>query len=269
MMTHLHQLSGRTELETETLRRLAPSIFAETPWHAMSSKYTFIPTIHVVEALRQHGLVPVQANQSRTRIEGKGSFTKHLIRFQIKETPKWTVGETRPEVVLVNSHDGRCSFQIMAGMYRLVCANGMIVGNTLHQAKTRHTGDVVDDVIEATYRVIDDLPQIQDTVRTWMGKDLTLDQQQAYAQAALGLRWEENQAPIEPRQLLGLRRPDDRHPTLWHTFNMVQENLMRGGLNGRSSSGRRTRTREIKSVNADVRLNRALWQLTEHMASLA
>ena len=41
---------------------------------------------------------------------------------------------------------------------------------------------------------------------------------------------------------------------------------MKGGLPGRSRSGRRTRTRAIRSVHEDVRLNRGLWHLTEQMA---
>ena len=55
---------------------------------------------------------------------------------------------------------------------------------------------------------------------------------------------------------------------LWRVFNRTQENLLKGGLTGRSASGRHTRTRAIKSVTEDVRLNRALWQLTEHFAAL-
>ena len=69
-------------LTREQIRVAAPSVFAEQPYHAMSAKYRFFPTSHVVEALMHQDFLPVRAQQSRTRIEGKGDFTKHLLRFR-------------------------------------------------------------------------------------------------------------------------------------------------------------------------------------------
>ena len=43
-----HSLIYRSQsqpLTNDQLRRVAPSIFAERPWHAMSDAYAFIPTI--------------------------------------------------------------------------------------------------------------------------------------------------------------------------------------------------------------------------------
>src|SRR3954471_4469210 len=69
-------------LSNDQLHRSAPSIFAPTPWHRMSDRYRFVPTIEVVDMLRDRGFMPVRAQQSRSRIEGKGAFTKHLLRFR-------------------------------------------------------------------------------------------------------------------------------------------------------------------------------------------
>jgi len=64
------------------------------------------------------------------------------------------------------------------------------------------------------------------------------------------------------------RRFEDRGNDLWTTFNRIQENLMRGGLSGHNRNGRRLTTRPIAGVSENVRLNRALWTLTERMAQL-
>ena len=81
------------------------------------------------------------------------------------------------------------------------------------------------------------------------------------------------------------RRYEDRNaaaptlprPDLWHTMNVVQENAIRGGLHGTQWStnpdtGRREHkritTREIRGIDQDVRLNKALWSLSEKMATL-
>ena len=55
---------------------------------------------------------------------------------------------------------------------------------------------------------------------------------------------------------------------LWGVFNMVQENLINGGVHGRSASGRRTTTRGVKSVTEDLRLNKALWTLAAEMRGI-
>lgn len=52
-------------------------------------------------------------------------------------------------------------------------------------------------------------------------------------------------------------------------YNVVQENLIRGGYRGVSDKGKSQRVRGIKSVDGDTKVNRALWKLTERMAELA
>ncbi|MGG6549144.1 UNVERIFIED_CONTAM: DUF945 domain-containing protein, partial [Prevotella sp. 15_C9] len=69
-------------------------------------------------------------------------------------------------------------------------------------------------------------------------------------------------------QLLRPRRFDDRESDLWSTFNRVQENLVKGGLDGRTANGRRQRTRPVQGIDQNVRLNRALWLLAEGMREL-
>ena len=51
-------------------------------------------------------------------------------------------------------------------------------------------------------------------------------------------------------------------------MNTVQENLMRGGVEGRNEQGQQRRLRGVKSVDGDTRINRALWVLAERMAEL-
>ena len=59
----------------------------------------------------------------------------------------------------------------------------------------------------------------------------------------------------------------DARADVWTTYNVVQENLMRGGLSGRSTTGRNTRTRTIEAIREDVRINNCLWQLAMNLIS--
>ena len=82
--------------------------------------------------------------------------------------------------------------------------------------------------------------------------------------------------PIRPEQLLTPRRADDRANDLWTVMNVIQENVMRGGLSARMPATtdqhghwRRDRlvtTRAVDNIDQDVRLNKALWVLGERMA---
>ena len=62
-------------------------------------------------------------------------------------------------------------------------------------------------------------------------------------------------------RILVPRRPEDVGNDLWSTFNVLQENLLQGGILRRSPSNRLTRTRRITAIGEDVRLNSALWEM--------
>jgi hypothetical protein len=88
-------MSSAQALSDDQIRRYAPSVFADRPWQAMSDLYSFVPTSDVVSAMRQNGFVPVKAMQSRTRIEGKGDFTKHWPRNDRHQIHPFALGSVR------------------------------------------------------------------------------------------------------------------------------------------------------------------------------
>jgi hypothetical protein len=253
-------------LTDDQILRAAPSVFAESAHESRSRRYTYIPTIEVVNGLRREGFQPFMACQAKTRVEGKEAFTKHLIRFRHASQ---IAGAEANEIILVNSHDGTSSYQMLAGCFRFVCQNGLICGDTVEDFRVRHSGDVVGNVIEGAFRVLNEFEQVDASKDTMKQIELKPEHQQIFARAALQLRYDEDEAPIQPEQLNITRRMDDRGADLWRTFNRVQENMMRGGLRGRNANGGRMSTREVKGVSENVRLNRALWTLAEEMAKLA
>lgn len=274
-MTNTQMLTrGNTVLSNDDLMRVAPSVFAAQPWEKMSDRYTFIPTIDIVNQMRSEGFQPVAALQSRTRIEGKQDFTKHLIRFRDVrngDAPAIrTLGTVYPELVLTNSHDGGSAYKLDAGLFRLVCLNGMVVSEgNVSQINVRHSGSA-SGIIEASYEIVKDFPHVLEAVEHFAALRLSAPQQAVYADAALSMRYDEGEAPIAAQQLTRIRRREDAEPTLWNTFNTVQENLTQGGLRGRTpDSTRRIKTRAVTGISENTRLNKALWQLTEEMRKLA
>lgn len=253
-------------LSDEQIFQAAPSVFAETPHDSRSERYAYIATREVVNGLRGEGFMPFMACQAKSRIEGKTEFTKHMLRFRYAGQIN---GETANEIILVNSHDGTSSYQMLAGCFRFVCHNGLITGDTIEDFRVRHSGNVLTNVIEGAYRIVDEFAQVEAAKQLMQGVMLNARQQNAFANAALQLRYDpEDNIPILAHQLNQPRRFDDRGTDLWRTFNRVQENLMQGGLQGRNRNGGIVTTRKVTGLSENIRLNRALWTLAEEMAHL-
>lgn len=254
-------------LTNDQLYRAAKSIFAEGKHDSRSDRYLYIPTIQVLDGLRKEGFQPFMAAQSRSRIPGKSEFTKHMIRLrqvnQIQSAEAF-------EIILLNSHDGTSSYQMLAGMFRFVCQNGMVTGDVIQDLRIPHRGNITDNVIDAAFQIVDDFDAVQESVETMKSTRLSLPEAERFAEAALAYKYEsEDKTPITPMQLLGARRQEDHNKNdLWTTFNRIQENLMKGGQPGVTSTGRRMKTRAVTSLDNDVKLNKALWKLSERMAEL-
>ncbi|MGJ0490971.1 DUF932 domain-containing protein [Methylobacter sp.] len=256
-------------LENDQLRRLSPSVFADNKHESRGDRYKFIPTINVVEALRNEGFFPVFASESRARSENKKGFSKHLIRFRQHDGFS-TVGEIKPEIVLVNSHDGTSSYQLSSGLFRLACSNGMIVSDgEIDCVRVRHSGNVIDNVIEGTYRIVNETPKAIEHMDAMRSLTLTNGEKKAFAEAAKMLRWDPEEMAVNNNELLRPRRSSDQSGDLWTTFNILQEKIIKGGTYVQNKETHNTqRAREVKSVTENVRLNKALWTLAEEMRKL-
>jgi hypothetical protein len=254
-------------LSDDQIRSVVPSIFAETPHESRSERYSYIPTASVLAELRNEGFLPFMVCQTRVRHEGRREYTKHMLRLRHASQIN---GNEANEIILLNSHDGTSSYQMLAGMFRFVCHNGLVCGDTLADVRVPHKGNVAQQVIEGAYEVLKGFERVQES-RDAM-RLITLDEgeQDVLARSALSLKYDapDKVTPVTEAQVLMPRRFDDRGSDLWFTFNRIQENLLKGGLNGRSAHGRRQRTRPVQGIDQSLRLNRALWMLAEGMREL-
>lgn len=285
---HLYGASARFDvarpLNEDELRRAAPSIFALEAHESRSARFAPVPTIDVLRALAKEGFHPVLARQSRTRDASKRDFTKHMIRLRrFDNVEAYRVGDNLCEIILKNANDGSSAYDLMAGMFRIRCMNSLVAQtSTIDSVKVRHSGDAIGQVIEGTYRVLGEAQNLLAAPADWSKIPLSQDAKHALAEAAHVLRFADAdghvETPIRPVQLLAPRRVDDTGADLWTTFNVVQENVIRGGLSarapatrderGRTRRGRMVTTREVAGIDQDVKLNKALWVLGERMAQL-
>lgn len=265
-------LTSEHPLTDDQIRSVAPSVFADHAHESRSSRYTFIPTSTVLDGLRREGFQPFAVAQSRARDASRHEFTKHLLRFRRADTIARGPDGILPEVIIVGSHDGTTSYQMLAGLLRLACMNGLVtVSGPAEEIRVHHKGDVAGRVIEGAYTIVNTFDQVFDNVERLRAIPLLETEQRAFARAALVAKYGEPETgafPITEEQVLRSKRTDDEGRDLWSTYNRVQEHLLDGGLRARSATGRRLRTRPVTGISQNVALNKALWTLADEMAKL-
>jgi hypothetical protein len=256
-------------LSNEEINQLAPSAFATQPWFAQSDRYAFVPTSDVIDGMRTAGFLPYNAMQSRSRIADKKFFTKHVIRFRPEDTTLAKIGDTAVEAVLVNSHDGTSQYELSLGAFRLACLNGMMVAEGLADVvRIRHSGNILDEVIAETERLLRAAPVVTEEISRWKTIDLKPTEARILAEEAHSLRFEDGAVAPVAEKLLQPRRSADTGTDLWSTFNRIQENTVEGGLRTYAANGRRNRTRAVVGIAENTKLNRALWSLASKMAEI-
>ncbi len=264
-------------LSLETLQHKVPSIFTEGSAERTSDKYQHISTAKVINGLLGEGFVPTWAGQCKCRLAVKKAFTKHMLRFRHVDA-RPTASGLYPEIVLINSHDGLSSYRLMAGIYRMVCTNGLVAGTSYNEIRITHKGStegIVGEVIEGTYSVIEDSKKMIESADSMSSITLSAPEKKIFAEAAHTIRFDNNPVgdEIEPLRLLTPRRfTESNKNDLFTVFNVAQENLIKGGVQGYTKDKRgrtkRITTRAIQSIDQNTALNRALWTLAEKMMQL-
>jgi hypothetical protein len=245
-------------LSIETLQEVAPSVFATSPSPKMSNKYTFVPTIEVVENFDREGWKVYSAKQV-----GKGNYAQHELRLRNGELPQ--VGDSLIEAVIRNSHNGISSFSVSSGLHRLVCSNGLTVPTSIADAiSVRHMNFDLGMVREITDQFAERLPVIQRSVGKMESTFLSEGQLVDFVNKSAMIRWEKGSIPkFKLEDFLRPERDGDIGNSVWKVFNVIQEKFVRGGLKYQSKKGRTTSMKELKNFYNINKVNTTLWELAE------
>lgn len=252
-------------LTNDELMRVVPSAFSVEKHESRSERYTYIPTITLLDRLREEGFEPYYAGQSRVRDPERRDFTKHMIRLRRGNNGS---GSEVPEIVLLNSHDGSSSYKMIPGIFRQVCTNGLVCWKSFGEINVPHKGDIVSQVIEGAYEVLGVFDAVADNMEKMKSIQLDSAERRLLGAMALEYKYGEDKSPVTPEQIIQPRAWYDKETDLWTSFNIVQENLIKGGVRGRTAKGKRTTTRPVTGIDGDIKLNQALWKMAEEFARL-
>lgn len=261
-------------LTRDQIAKSAPAVYAGSAAPSVSERYRFVDTGMIIDRMMAEGFMPIRARQNFKRVESVESraFGRHEIVFRHADQldRPMAVGQSIPEIRLINSHDRSATYELTAGLFRLVCSNGLTISDPRSQMymKGRHTGeDAIGNIIEGTYQIVKEFPQIADQIDQWSSLKLDAGQMHDFGRAAALLRWDDpSESLIEG--LLVPRRREDGSEDLWTIMNRIQENVIRGGVEYQTMAGRNAKTMPVANLVTDAEFNGRLWELTGRSVEL-
>ena len=254
-------------LTKENVRSLAPAAFATEPDKFRSDKYTFVSSERVIDEMSALNWGVYEATTIRTRVSDR-NHSKHLIKFRSNNPDAFVIDprgvgydgfekKMFPELLWYNSSDGSFRCQFYAGLFTMVCSNGLVITLTdFGSFGHKHQGFDAEVAYSITADFTNRMDEVMGMVETMTNTD-TSDFRYDYARRAKELRWDSG-SNVNPTELLNPRRAFDDGTDLWTTYNVIQENLIKGG-----NFGGKRKSRGLNNIVKEHSINTGLWDLTK------
>jgi len=257
-------LSKNEVMSIEQMKKQAPSIFTTTSAPTVSNKFTHIPTFKVIEDMSQLGWNVVDCKEVKARKEGTRGFQKHLVVFRNPDVViNGADGDTVfPQILLTNSSDGKNAFTFTAGLFRMVCENGLVISTEqFNDVKMRHMGYTFEELQEQIRAMVEQLPLTVESMNKMKQIQLSEEQTVELAKKALTSRFTEEQVEafnIDIDKLLEPTRDEDKGTDLWSVFNVIQEKIIDGDFTYMVGTKIR-KARKVKNFKQDMEINQKLF----------
>lgn len=259
-------LEKSTFLSNSEMEKLAPSIFTETPSSEVSKHYTHISTSRVIDDMRILGWDVTSVQEVKARKETTMGVQKHLVIFRNPDvTINGADGDTVfPQILLTNSHDGKNKFQFTAGLFRLVCANGLVISDTnFEDVKMRHMGYTFEELQDNIKAMVERLPLTTESMNRMKSIEIGGLDALEFAKKCITTRFtkeEVEEMNVDYVELLNPTRVEDQGEDVWSRFNVVQEKVLGGDF--RYSKGNKIRkARRVKNFSQDQKINKELFSI--------
>ena len=270
-MINIENLQSAKFMSKEEISKVAPSVFTMNPSNEVSDKYTHIPTEEVINDMEELGWGVVDAKEVKARTKSTKGFQKHLLVFRNNDIViNGEDGDTVfPQILLTNSHDGKNAFTFTAGLFRMICENGLVISTTqFEDVKMRHMGYSFEDLQVKIKEMVEKLPLTVESMNKMQATELGQDEMVKFAKKAIATRFKEDELKrikIDFQELLNPTRDEDMGNDLWSVFNVVQEKIIDGDFE--YIAGKKVRkARQIKNFKQDQKINKELFDLALEFA---
>ena len=258
------------ELSKDEIRKIAPMVFAPSKTNpGTSDRYDYIGTEKLIDDMAKRGWYVTDCKQQRPNKRTKvRSF--HTLAFQnpslgiINEDTGLV--EAFPRIIVSNSHDGFHSFKFMAGLFRLVCSNGLILADAEFTSfSLRHINYSEENLFKIVAESIELTKRKVEVINEMKSRNLSLQEKTDFAKKAIAIRKgvDADELKVSPEDLNDILEPvrdEDKDDSLWSVFNVLQEKIINGDFQlGRTKNGRRRWARPITGAAKDIDVNQGLF----------
>jgi len=223
-----------------------------------SERFAPISTATTIQPLLDTGWGITSFARKGVRGIERDQFAKHVVRLAHPDLQP--IAGHRCEIIATNGNAGDSAFNLMAGIWRQVCSNGLVVGSRLASIRIIHTGDagaIHKQLSDAVHTIAGEFPVLRETVEHWQSIHVADSNRPRFGKLAQAIRTGKHVSEIEHALSDGTantsRRDEDDAHSLWNVFNRTQENVMRG----------MRRQRGITGIDSQMRINRQLWDLAD------
>jgi len=224
----------------------------------LSDKYKLVETKLMKDKFESLGFKVDSFHQARVRKASKQGYQKHTVRMSNPTLLASVHKDCKLQLVLTNSHDGTSGFKMQLGIYRLVCANGMMAGSVFETINLRHIGSIEEKIEESVMRIVAQVGKLDDLMTKMKNVILTPKQQSEFLERAVKLRYDDKS--LNDVEFV-TRREEDKPLDAFTFMNMIQENLIRGGNNVRNSKGKIRAAKPITNITKSNLINTGIFDL--------
>lgn len=257
-------IQSQNFLSKEEIKSKAPSVFTDKGAPSTSAGYSHISTDKIIDDMSALGWGVVDVKQVNAR--KNVGFQKHLVVFRNNDIQITAEDgdSVFPQILLTNSHDGKNAFTFTAGLFRMICENGLVISSRQFESmKIRHYGYSFDELQNTVKSMVEKLPLTVASLNQFREVELGQEQALDFAKKALSTRFSDAEIEnieIDFDDLLTPTRKEDVGSDLWSVYNVVQEKLTRGLFN--YGFGVKVRkARKISNFQQDMVLNEKLFDL--------
>jgi hypothetical protein len=240
------------------MNALPKAVFAERPTESVSEKYSFISSKQIVDKFLSSGFEIAKSGGVKGRVDPE--HAKHFITFTNPKVPnlidpRINNGVGTPEVLVINSSDGKSAVQFALGIYAFICGNGLVVGTQYSGKRFKHMNLSYNDIEAVISEFISSPQKLQDDIYRFASRQLTQEEMQKIAAYSLISKYGSVKGNV--LSVLERRREADLGNDAWTVFNVIQENLVKGGY----KLERRT-VRQMAAHRA-INLTQKVWDIFE------
>ena len=237
------------------------------------------------------GWFPIDAKEVNARTKGTMGFQKHLVVFRnpdivinqmpnnIVESSTSPTGYRRtdgtfakknpidtvfPQILLTNSHDGKNAFTFTAGLFRMICENGLVIStNEFEKVAIRHMGYDFEELQVQITEMVEQLPLTVESMNKMIDTKMNQKSILKFAKDMLAVRFPEDELrriTIDMDEFITPVRPEDKGDDLWSVFNVIQEKIIEGDFEYTVGTKHR-KARQIKNFKQDMDLNSKMFDV--------